>query len=145
MGVPAAERAAKQGSSPEMVERFRTGGEPKKQRRVGSDGTTLVTSKGAGLPRSESHAEFMHRKQAEREIPVMRSTLIVAPTMQRTIWPEGDGYDRQDIEQLAIHLHEDMGCPSADILNALLAAKPGVSYLATARPDFRLVPIEPEQ
>ncbi len=59
---------------------------------------------------------------------------------QRTIWPEGDGYDRQDIEQLAIHLQEDMGCPSADILNALLAAKPGVTYLATARPDFRLDP-----
>ena len=75
----------------------------------------------------------------------MQPTLIVALTMQRTIWPEGDGYDRQDIEQLAIHLHEDLGCPSADILNALLAAKPGVSYLATATPDFRLVPIEPDQ
>ena len=65
--------------------------------------------------------------------------------MTRQIWLEGDGYDRQDIEQLAIHLHENMGCPRADILDALLAAKPGVSYLATARPDFRLVPIEPEQ
>jgi hypothetical protein len=50
-----------------------------------------------------------------------------------------------DIEQLAIHLHEDLACPSADILNALLAAKPGVSYLATARPNFRPVLIEPEQ
>jgi len=76
----------------------------------------------------------------------MRPTLIVTPTMRRTIWPESnDGYDLQDIEQLATHLHEDLGCPSADILNARLAAKPGVSYLATARPDFRLVPIEPEQ
>ncbi len=102
MGVPAAERAAKQGSSPEMVERFRTAGEPKKQRRVGAEGSTLVTPKWAGLPRSESQAEFIRRKQAEREIPVMRSTLIVAPTMQRSIWPESnDGYDRQDIEQLA--------------------------------------------
>jgi hypothetical protein len=140
----AAERAAKQGSSPEMAERFRAAGEPKKQG-VGSDGSTLVTSKWAGLPHSETQAEFIRRKQAERELPVMQPTLIVAPTMQRAIWPEGDDYDRQDVEQLAIHLHEDLGCPSADILNALLAAKPGVSYLATARPDFRLVPIEPEQ
>jgi len=141
----AAERAAKQSSSPEIVERFRTAGEPKKQGRVGSDGSTIVTSKWAGLPRSETQAEFIRRKQAERELPLMQPTLIVTPTMQRTIWPEGDGYDRQDIEQLAVHLHEDLGCPSADILNALLAAKPGVSYLATARPDFRLAPIEPEQ
>jgi len=92
----AAKRAAKQGSSPEMVERFRTAGEPKKQRRVGSDGSTLVTSKWAGLPRSDMQAEFISRKQAERELPVMQPTLIVTPTMQRTIWPEGDGYDRQD-------------------------------------------------
>ena len=141
----AAERAAKQGSSPEMAERFRAAGEPKKQGRVGSEESTLVTSKWAGLGRSETQAEFIRRKQAERELPVMQPTLIVAPTMQRAIWPEGDDYDRQDIEQLAIHLHEDMGCPSADILDALLAAKPGVSYRATARPDFRLLPIEPEQ
>jgi len=141
----AAERAAKQGPSPELVKRIPTAGEPKKQGRVGSEESTLVTSKWAGLPRSETQAEFIRRKQAERELPLMQPTLIVAPTMQKMIWPEGDGYDRQDIEQLAIHLHEDLGCPSADILNALLAAKPGVNYRASARPDFRLVPIEPEQ
>ena len=138
-------RAAKQGPSPELVKRIPTAGEPKKQGRVGSEESTLVTSKWAGLPRSETQAEFIRRKQAERELPLMQPTLIVAPTMQKMIWPEGDGYDRQDIEQLAIHLHEDLGCPSADILNALLAAKPGVNYRASARPDFRLVPIEPEQ
>ena len=138
-------RAAKQGPSPELVKRIPTAGEPKKQGRVGSEESTLVTSKWAGLPRSETQADFIRRKQAERELPLMQPTLIVAPTMQKMIWPEGDGYDRQDIEQLAIHLHEDLGCPSADILNALLAAKPGVNYRASARPDFRLVPIEPEQ
>ena len=138
-------RAAKQGPSPELVKRIPTAGEPKKQGRVGSEESTLVTSKWAGLPRSETQAEFIRRKQAEREPLLVRPTLIVAPRMQKMIWPEGDGYDRQDIEQLAIHLHEDLGCPSADILNALLAAKPGVNYRASARPDFRLVPIEPEQ
>jgi hypothetical protein len=141
----AAERAAKQGSSGELVERIPTAREPKKQGRAGSEESTLVTSKWAGLPPSETQADFIRRKQAERELPLMQPTLIVTPTMQRTIWLEGDGYDHDDIEQLAIHLHEDMGCPGADILDALLAAKPGLSYRATARPDFRLVPIEPEQ
>jgi len=142
----AAARAEQSGQTHERVAQHGAGvGKRPKPKLRASAPSTLVTSRWAGLPRSETQAEFVRRKQAERELPLMQSTLIVAPTMQRTIWPEGDGYARQDIEQLAIHLHEDIGCPSADILNALLAAKPGVSYLATARPDFRLVPIEPEQ
>jgi hypothetical protein len=52
----------------------------------------------------------------------MQPTLIATPTMQRTIWPEGDGYDRQNIDQPAIQLHEDLGCPSADILEVRHAA-----------------------
>ena len=141
-----AARAEQSGQTPERVAQHRAGvgTRPKPELRA-SALSTPVTSRWAGLPRSETQVDFIRRKQAERELPLMQPTLIVTPTMQRTIWPEGDGYDRQDIEQLAIHLHEDLGCPSADILNALLAAKPGVSYLATARPDFRLVPIEPEQ
>jgi PAS domain S-box-containing protein len=139
-------RAEQSGQTPERVAQHRAGvgTRPKPELRA-SALSTPVTSRWAGLPRSETQVDFIRRKQAERELPLMQPTLIVTPTMQRTIWPEGDGYDRQDIEQLAIHLHEDLGCPSADILNALLAAKPGVSYLATATPDFRLVPIEPDQ
>ena len=141
-----AARAEQSGQTPERVAQHRAGVAtlPKPELRA-SALSTPVTSRWAGLPRSETQVDFIRRKQAERELPLMQPTLIVTPTMQQTIWPEGDGYDRQDIEQLAIHLHEDLGCPSADILNALLAAKPGVSYLATARPDFRLVPIEPDQ
>ena len=142
----AAARAGQSGQTPERVAQHRAGvGKRPKPELRASAPSTLVSSRWAGLPRSETQVEFIRGKQAERELPLMQPTLIVTPTMQRTIWPEGDGYDRQDIEQLAIHLHEDLGCPSADILNALLAAKPGVSYLATTRPDFRLAPIEPEQ
>jgi len=136
-----AARAEQSGQTPERVAQHRAGvGKRPKPELRASALSTPITSKWAGLPCSETPVEFIRRKQAERERPLMQPALIVTPTMQRAICPEGDGYDRQDIEQLAIHLHEDLGCPSADILDALLAAKPGVTYLATATPDFRLVP-----
>ena len=138
-------RAAKQGSSPEMVERLRTAGEPKKQGRVGSEESTRCHFQVGGAPPFETPADFIRRKQAERELPLMQPTLIVTLTMQRTIWPRRRRYERQDIEQLAIHLH-GLGCPRRrHPRRAAEPRSPASATLAIARPDFRLVPIEPER